>query len=760
MLFFTTLEYQIYQDDAHKDASERGKMSITFDEKSRIFFLLTKNSEYQMQIGSIGHLRHLYYGAPVGKTDMSYRLKFLDRGFSGNPYELADHRELSLDTMPQEYSGSGMGDYRVESLQLIGKTGSRSVDLRYAGHEIFHGKYTIPGLPSVRAQQDAPDTLIVTMKDAEQKLQVRLLYSVFEEKDVITRAVEIRNEGDAHIFLDKAASMCMDFPYEKLDLIHFHGRHCMERQREELRVPHGIVTVGSKRGMSSHHHNPFVILASPGTNENTGDCYGFMLMYSGNHKEEVELDQAGSTRIVMGIHDEHFSWKLEPQESFWTPEVIISRSSIGLNALSQNYHRILRENVCDLKYLHRKRPVLINSWEAAYFSFDTEHILKLAREAKDLGIEMVVLDDGWFGKRDDDKSGLGDWWTNEQKLPGGLHRIADEISRMGLKFGLWLEPEMISEDSELFRTHPDWALCDPNRKPMVARNQLVLDMSRQDVQDYLFDGISRILENAKISYIKWDFNRPVANTYSGLLERDRQGEVTHRFVLGTYALLERLIHAYPEVMIEGCAGGGGRFDAGMLYYTPQIWCSDDTDPIARLKIQKGTSYGYPVSAVGSHVSAVPNHQTGRVTPLGTRGIVAMAGTFGYELDPGKLSDEEKEEIRRQIETFHRHYELIQEGLYYRLETLEYEDYYTAWEHVSKDRSEALVSLVISHVQANPELPCIRLQGLKEHALYRLEQNGQIFSGAALMNGGYTIGIGDGELQLENYPALQLYFKEV
>ena len=736
------------------------KMSITFDEKSRIFFLVTKNSEYQLQIGSIGHLMHLYYGVGVGKTDMSYRLKFLDRGFSGNPYELADHRELSLDTLPQEYSGSGMGDYRVESIQVIGQTGSRSVDLRYDKHEICKGKYSLPGLPSVRGLEDDVKTLVVTLRDREQKLLVRLFYAVFEEKDVITRAAEIRNEGEAHVFLDKAASLCMDFPYEKLDLMHFHGRHCMERQREKLSVPHGIVTVGSRRGMSSHHHNPFVILADPEAGENQGDCYGFMLMYSGNHKEEAELDQAGSTRIVMGIHDENFSWKLEPQESFFTPEAIISRSSRGFNDLSHHFHHILRENVCDPKYLHQKRPVLINNWEATYFSFDAEHILKLADEAKELGMEMVVLDDGWFGKRDDDKSGLGDWWTNEQKLPGGLRRIADEITAKGLKFGLWLEPEMISEDSELFRSHPDWALCDPHRNPMVARNQLVLDMSRQDVQDYLFLCISRILEKAKVTYIKWDFNRPVANLYSGLLETERQGEVAHRFVLGTYALLDRLLRAFPEVMIEGCAGGGGRFDAGMLYYTPQIWCSDNTDPIARLKIQKGTSYGYPISAVGSHVSAVPNHQTGRITPLHTRGVVAMAGTFGYELDPGKLSEEEKAEIRTQIQTFHKYYELIQEGEYYRLDTPESEDYYTAWEHVLADRSEALVSLVIAQVQANPELPCIRLQGLCEEAVYQLEQTGQCFLGAALMYGGYTIGFGNGELKLENYPALQLHFTAV
>ena len=732
-------------------------MSIKFDEKSRLFYLLTKNSEYQIKVGSIGYLEHVYYGALAGGTDMSYRMRFPDRGFSGNPYEISDNRGFSLDTLPQEYSGSGMGDYRIESLKISGKNGSRSVDLRYDSHEIRPGKYKIPGLPCVREAEDSVDTLEILLKEKSQGLTVKLLYAVYEEKDIITRTVTIINVGDQAVFLDKAASMCMDFPYEKPDLIHFHGRHCMERQRERLEVSHGVFSVGSKRGMSSHHHNPFVILCTPEATECTGDCYGFMLMYSGNHKTEVELDQAGSTRIVLGINDETFYWKLDPGEQFWTPEVILSYSSRGLNGLSRNYHRIIRENVCNPKYLHRRRPILINNWEATYFSFHGDKIIALAHQAKELGIEMLVLDDGWFGKRDDDRSGLGDWFVNEQKLPGGLKEIVEETAQIGLKFGLWFEPEMVSEDSELFRRHPDWALRDPGRQPMVARNQLVLDMSRNEVQDYLYESISRIIDEAKISYIKWDFNRPVANVYSGPLPAERQGEVSHRFILGTYALLERLTTEYPEVMIEGCAGGGGRFDAGMLYYTPQIWCSDDTDPIARLKIQKGTSYGYPISTMGSHVSAVPNHQTGRVTPLRTRGITAMSGTFGFELDPGKLTEEEKREIKFQIESFQKYYFLIQEGDYYRLDTKKTEAYYTAWAVVSPDQTEALVSLVVTEVQANPEIPFVRLQGLNPEGRYQLEGTGQSFSGAALMNGGYAVGFGDGELKMEDYPAVQLHF---
>lgn len=730
-------------------------MSIKFEANKGIFSLKSENILYQMKINEIGVLQHLYYGPLIEGMDMSYLNRSLDRGFSGNPYERRWDRGFSLDLLPQEYSTAGVGDYRITSIGVVNKAGSRSVDFRYVSHRIYKGKYTIPGLPSVRENQDEVDTLEVILSDEHIGLSVKLLYSVYEKKDVITRSAEVINGSKETIILEKAASACFDFPYGRFDLLHFHGRHCMERQAERIGLSHDIHTIGSKRGMSSHHHNPFVILCDKEATEDFGSCYGFMLMYSGNHKTEIEVDQAGSTRLVMGIHDENFSWNLKPEESFYTPEVIISYSENGLNKLSQNYHRIIRENVCNPRYLDVKRPVLINNWEATYFDFNTDKIIQLAKQAKELGIELLVLDDGWFGKRNDDNSGLGDWFVNEEKLPGGIKRIADEVNRIGLQFGLWFEPEMINEDSQLYRNHPDWVLMDPDRKPMMSRNQLVLDMSRQDVVDYLYDCISKILDSANISYIKWDFNRSLANVYSNHLSADFQGEVAHRFILGTYALMERLTTNYPKVMIEGCAGGGGRFDAGILYYSPQIWCSDDTDPIARLKIQKGTSYGYPVSTIGSHVSASPNHQTGRETTMKTRGIVAMSGTFGYELDLSKLTEGEKEEIKEQIQLFHKYYWLIQKGTYYRLSNEEDEKYFTSWEFVSKDQREVLVNIVITDVRANPEFPYVKLKGLKKEAWYILEGTEQKFTGAALMYAGYAL-----EAMKGVYPGKQLLFLQI
>lgn len=730
-------------------------MGIRFDEERKLFFLETEHTSYQMRIDSMGSLQHLYYGQNIGNADMSYLNFYIDRSFSGNPYEESENHSYSLDTVSHEYSGCGVGDYRISSILAVAENGSRSVDLRYAGHEIKKGKYNIDGMPSVRDDKGEAETLEVMLTDKVIGLSVKLLYGVFASKDIITRSIEVRNESDHALKIEKAASVCMDFAHGKWDLMHFHGRHCMEMQEERFPLTHDIVTVSSKRGMSSHHNNPFVILCSRDATEDSGDCYGFMMVYSGNHKEELEVSQYGSVRIVMGINDEGFCWNLKAHETFFAPEVILSHSVCGLNGLSRNYHRIIRENICPKKYRDVMRPILVNSWEAAYFDFNTDKILELAGQAAVLGIEMLVLDDGWFGQRSDDKTGLGDWYVNEDKISGGLRSLVEKVNHTGLKFGLWFEPEMINEDSNLYKAHPEWALCDPDRKPMVSRHQMVLDMSRSDVRDYLYDSISKILDSANIEYIKWDFNRSVANLYSGLLEPERQGEVAHRFVLGTYALLERITANYPDVMIEGCAGGGGRFDAGILYYSPQIWCSDDTDPIARLKIQKGASYGYPISAVGSHVSASPNHQTGRSTTLKTRGIVAMSGTFGYELDLGKLTKEEKEEVKAQIRDFKKYYWLIQKGDYYRLGDAESEQYFTAWEFVSKDKDEILFHLVVTNVQANAEFPFVKLKGLKEDAWYQPEGEEQPISGAALMHGGYAFPVMTGD-----YPCEQLYFKQI
>ena len=725
-------------------------MSIQFHEETGILSLRTEHTLYQMKADATGVLLHLYYGR-AAEGEMDYLIRYTDRGFSGNPYELSTHRGYSLDTLPQEYSGSGTGDFRVSSVRTRAQNGSRSTDLRYVRHDISRGRLPLQGLPHVREAEDT-ETLTVFLEDPATGLAVELNYHVYPRLDVIVRSARLVNTGGEPLILEKAASLCIDFPYGDYDVIHFHGRHCMERQAERTRLPRGLTSFGSRRGMSSHHNNPFVILCDRRTTEDTGDCWGCMPVYSGNHLEELEVDQAGSTRLVSGIHPEGFAWLLAPGDAFDTPEAILSYSGEGLNGLSHRFHDVIRQQMIAPRWRKGRRPVLINSWEGCYFDFDAEKILRFARSAREMGIEMLVLDDGWFGKRNDDTSGLGDWVVNEKKLGCTMGELSAKIHEMGLQFGLWFEPEMVNEDSDLFRAHPDWALCDPDRKPMVARNQLVLDMSRQDVVDYVFDAMCAVLDSAKIEYVKWDFNRSIANCYSKALPPERQGEVGHRFLLGTCQLLERLLGRYPDLMIEGCSGGGGRFDAGMLYYCPQIWCSDDTDAIERLEIQRGTSYGYPVSTMGAHVSASPNHQTGRRTPLRTRGIVAQSGTFGYELNPEQLTDTEKEEIREQVKAYQRLAGLIMDGDYYRLNELEDGKDYSAWMFAARDGSEALVNLVFAHVRANGAFPHVRLRGLIPEAKYRLEGEDRVFTGAALMYAGYSF-----QLERGDYAAFQLHF---
>ena len=724
-------------------------MSIQVNERTGVFSLTTAHTLYQMKADSSGVLLHLYYGQKTDE-DMSYLVRTADRGFSGNPYEMRNERTYSLDQLPQEYSGSGVGDYRLSAVQVTGANGSRSVDLRFAGVRTEKGRKALPGMPYVR-ESDETETLIVTLQDKVIGLEAELLYHVFPSQDVIVRSVRLLNRSGQEMVIRKAASACLDFPFGEYDVLHFHGRHCMERIPERMPLPRGVVSFGSRRGMSSHHSNPFVILCERHATEKSGECYGAMMVYSGNHLEEMEVDQVGGVRLVSGIHPDGFAWTLAPGEAFETPEVILSFSTQGLNGLSRQYHDILRQQVIAARW-RQPRPVLINSWEAAYFDFDAEKILNFARAAREMGMEMLVLDDGWFGKRDDDSSGLGDWVVNERKLGCSMRELSDRVHEMGMKFGLWFEPEMISEDSDLYRAHPDWALTDPDRKPVMSRNQMVLDMSREDVVDYIYKAMCAVLDEARIEYVKWDFNRSVANVYSHALPANRQGEVAHRFMLGTYRLLERLEARYPDLMIEGCSGGGGRFDAGMLFYCPQIWCSDDTDAVERLEIQRGTSYGYPVSAMGSHVSASPNHQTGRIVSLNTRGIVAQSGTFGIELNPEKLSEMEKDSIREQVRAYHRYQELIADGTYYRLTELDENRDYVAWMITSRDGSEALVSLVMTHVRANAPFPYIRLQGLLPGETYQLEGTDRCFTGAALMHGGVAV-----DQAREDYEAVQLHF---
>ncbi len=728
---------------------------IRYDEQNKLLTLETRSSTYQMQVDDYGFLHHLYYGRRVGNANMTYLNNSYDRGFSGNPYDLKYDRRFSLDTLPQEYTTFGVGDFRINGLAVVNGDGSFGADFRCVGHKILEGKYSIPGMPSVYDNGGEAQTLIVTLRDMVTQLTVKLYYGVFEDKDVITRAAEIVNNGREDVKVEKAASLCLDMPFGKWDMVHFHGRHCMERQVERAPLIHSIQTIASKRGMSSHHHNPFIVLCDREATEDFGDCYGLMFMYSGNHKTEIEVDQLENVRVVMGIHDAQFMWNLTPGQSFRTPEVIMTYSANGFTELSHNYHTIIRHNVCRGQFKLARRPILINNWEATYFDFNEEKLLSIARQAAALGVEMLVLDDGWFGERNSDNSGLGDWFVNTKKLPRGLAPLIEDVNNMGMKFGIWIEPEMVNEDSDLYRAHPDWAFSAPNRNPMMGRNQLVLDMSRQEVVDYLYEAIAKLLRENHIEYIKWDMNRSLSDVYSYTMPRERQGEVSHRYVLGVYQLMDRLTSDFPHVLFEGCSGGGGRFDAGILYYSPQIWCSDDTDPIERIKIQHGTSFGYPVSTMGAHVSASPNHQTGRTTPLSTRGVVAMSGTFGYELDPNRLTEEEKNEVRRQIAVFKKYYWLIQDGLYYRLTNPEAGDFYDAWQFVSRDGSEALINMVVNSPQPNSVLIHVRLKGLDPNGISPIEGEDRQLVGAALMYGGYTFPLVNGD-----YPSMQVHLIRV
>lgn len=730
-------------------------MAIIMNQAEQVFTLQTKRTTYQMKAGDYGILLHLYYGARVEDCTMDYLLHRKDVGFSGNPYEAGEDRTFSLDTLPQEFPSYGVGDYRNNCVGVCQADGTRAADFRYVSWEIREGAHKIPGLPCLFDKDETAETLVIFLEDAASSLKLELYYVVFADRDVIARSARITNGGKEAVRLEKMMSACLELPNGSWEAIHFHGRHAMERRLERLPLMHGTMEVGSRRGTSSHQHNPGVILCSPDATEEHGGCYGLSLIYSGNFSMEIEMDQMDSVRAVCGINPEFFEYRLEPGEAFDTPQLMMTYSGSGLGRMSANFHSIIRHNLCRGKYKFARRPVLINNWEATYFDFNEEKILSIARQASELGIEMLVLDDGWFGSRDSDNAGLGDWFVNTDKLKGGLADLVTGINGLGMKFGIWIEPEMVNEDSRLYREHPDWALTIPGRKPCRSRNQLVLDMSRSEVRDYVFDSIAAVLKSANVEYVKWDMNRSICDVYSAVLPKERQGEVYHRYVLGIYDLMERFTSSFPNILFEGCSGGGGRFDPAILYYSPQIWCSDDTDGIERLEIQYGTSFFYPISAVGSHVSAIPNHQTGRRTPLATRGVVAMAGSFGYEMDLNLLTEDEKEAVKAQVEDYKKYYDLIHNGDYYRLTSPQGDSGFTAWQFVSGDKTRTLLNLVITHVRANAPDLWFKLRGLDPEKRYRLEENGRIYSGSALMNAGISI-----PMIMGDYPAVQMVLTEV
>ena len=732
------------------------KNFILFDEKSRVFHLRNTFLSYLIKIEESNVLAHIYFGKPVKQYKDNKNYPRRDRGFSGN-IPLNPDRSLSKDTLPQEYSSHGSMDFRTPASIIQRKNGSDLLDLRYDSHYITDGKPDIEGLPQTYVlDKSEAQTLVISLKDRETAIYFDLFYTIFSDRAVITRSVKIRNETRETIKLEKAASFQLDFAHTRRfdEVIALPGAHVNERQISRQSLLSGTKVFESRRGTSSHHMNNFIALVHHHTTENTGEAIGLQFVYSGNHSFELEKDQINQLRVVGGINSHCFSWELNANQSFQTPEMILSYSSQGLNKMSQIHHELLRERIARGRHQFAERPILVNNWEATYFDFNSEKIKAIIDEAKELGIEMFVLDDGWFGKRDADNSSLGDWFEYEGKLTNGLREIADYAHSKGLKFGLWFEPEMISIDSELYRTHPDFLMQVPGRMPSASRSQHVLDFTRLDVRQTIEKQMRKILDTIPLDYIKWDMNRSLSDIYSITLDPLRQGEVAHRYMLGLYELLEHLTTDYPEILWEGCSGGGGRFDAGFIYYMPQSWTSDNTDAVERMKIQYGTSLAYPISSITAHVSAVPNHQTGRSTSLKTRGETAMSAVFGYELDLTKLSPEEKKQVKEQIISYQTIRPVIQYGHYYRLAS-PFEENIAAWMFVSPKQDEAIVFLGRILASAQPAFHEVYLLGLDDEALYQEQTSKRIFSGAELMTVGLYFPDFQGDFQTE-----LLHFKKL
>ena len=730
-------------------------MSITFDRASNTFQLNTKTTSYLIGIADGRYIGHIYYGKKLDNCQGSYAfLRTEERPFV--PSRNQRDKGGFGDAFPYEYSTSGVGDYRENCLSVRTTQGHRVCELIYTGHQILDGKPELPGLPATFAKDgDQAQTLEITCEDPQIGLKAILRYSVFADADAVIRSVLLQNTGSEPLYIERALSACMDLDDESFEMLTLTGSWARERHMTRCPVTYGKHAASSVRGCSSHQEHPFAALVTPGTTQDSGEVYAMHFVYSGNFLTSCQKSQYDSVRMVMGIHPEGFEWVLKPGNTFQTPEVVCVYSDQGLGKMSRTLHDLYRGHLIRSPYLHKKRPVLINNWEATYFDFDSDKLMEIARDAKEAGIEMLVMDDGWFGHRNLDDSSLGDWTVNEEKLPGGLPALVERVKAEGLSFGIWFEPEMVSPDSDLYRAHPDWAIQIPGRTPTQSRAQYVLDLSRPEVVDHVYECVAKILRSADISYVKWDMNRQFTDLGSAALPPEQQGELAHRYILGVYELQERLVTEFPELLLENCASGGGRFDPGMLYYSPQIWCSDDTDAVERLAIQEGTALLYPLSCMGAHVSACPNHIVGRNTPFETRGHVALDGTFGYELDITKLPAEEKEKVKQQIALYHRYDHLVREGAYYRIASWQENHRYDCWEVAAKDQSEALATYVQVLAGANVRSRRIRLKGLDEGALYRLEGTEKVYSGQVLMYGGVLM-----EAQEGDYVSRVMHFVRV
>ncbi len=692
---------------------------ITVNEKEKVFHLNNGRISYLFYVMESGQLGHLYFGKALNPGG-SY-LHMVEKAHRPmTTYINEGDLYTSYEHLRQEYPCYGTSDYRYPALEIQGGDGSRICRIEYQGYEIIKGKKPLSGLPATYTEEeDEAATLEIRMKDAWRSLEVILSYSIFRDVDAIARSVKFVNNGKEDLMINRAMSMSVDMPDADYQSLQLSGAWARERAVKVRDLEPGLTGVSSMRGNSSHQHNPFLALKRKNTTESSGEAYGFSLVYSGNFLAQAEVDNYQVLRVMLGINPFGFSWNLEPGETFVTPEAVMVYSDEGLNGMSIQFHRLYRKRLARGFWRDKERPVLINNWEATQFDYVEEDLLKFAGKAKECGIELFVLDDGWFGERNDDKRGLGDWKANREKLPGGIEGLSEKIEALGMKFGLWFEPEMVNKDSDFFRQHPDYIIQTPGRSASHGRNQFVLDFSRKEVVDAVYEQMYELLSKAKISYIKWDMNRSISECYSSAYPAKRQGEIFHRYILGVYALHERLIKEFPELLIESCSSGGGRFDAGMLYYAPQGWVSDDSDAVERLKIQYGTSFVYPLSCMGAHVSACPNEQVGRRTPIETRGNVAYTGAFGYELDLNKLNNEEIEVVKEQVEFYRKNRKFIAAGDFYRLRS-PFEGNFAAWEIAEPDGSRALVTVTRILSEINGAYRRLPLRGLLKNRKYHIQ----------------------------------------
>lgn len=725
------LKYNKIDTEQQKRREETG-VNIVYHESSRIFHLYNNQLSYIMMVLPDGSLGQLYCGRAIhDREDFSYLLEMAVRPMASCVFD--GDRKYSLEHIRQEYPVYGTSDYRHPAVEVLQENGSRISEFTFEKYQIIPGKPGLPGLPATYVESDDEAmTLVVTEKDKLTGLRVELMYTIFAEGGILARSVHFVNDGSGTLHLTTAMSMCLDLPDYDYDWIQLSGAWARERHIRVRRLEEGIQAVDSMRGHSSHEENPFVALKRPDAGEDHGEVLGFSFVYSGNFLIQAEVGSHSLTRVLVGINPMDFDWKLEPGETFQTPEAVMVYSDEGLSGMSRIFHRLYQKRLARGYWRDRVRPILINNWEATYMDFDEEKLLKIAKKASECGVELFVLDDGWFGKRVSDHAGLGDWTPNPDRLPDGIRGISEKIEALGMKFGLWFEPEMVNPDSDLYRAHPDWVLATPGRRKSQGRYQYVLDFSRKEVVDNIYNQMKKILGGARVSYVKWDMNRSITECYSAALPADRQGEVFHRYILGVYDLYERLTSEFPHILFESCASGGGRFDPGLLYYAPQAWTSDDTDAVERLKIQYGTSLCYPISSMGSHVSAAPNHQTMRRTSLSTRANVAYFGTFGYELDITKMTDGELEEVKKQISFMKKYRGILQFGTFYRLKS-PFESNTAAWMSVSEDKKTAIVGWYRILNIPNGSFERIRLTGLDPEMVYRCSATGRLHYGDELMN---------------------------